>query len=406
MGRPRKKKAIDDPIEEDFLSEEISPSEELFSEFIAGLGEYDKVQIYRRPLRTVSNPNPLASRKLQWLCDISPDELFEIHDIIQKEWGAGSYCIKFILNSKYVASRNIEIGEARGSAAAKSQDGKSNGSVDMVQFMQQQMLQQQQLLMGMIASMKGPDLGTLLSGIAAIGRPPDSAAMLTAVATVFGQLRSAGGDSDWLEKAKNIVSLAKDLSPDGGGDSWLGVMRDVGIKVIENLKIPAIAGMPVAAPPPATDAPMLTTTTSATVDAQPVKHERTQEEIMGDWIRLQLNALKKKALNGADTRYWAEYIADNTDEPGCAAVLQAIHRGATLDHLLQFDAEIATNPTLLYWFSKLYEDIHAVLREDMDSPGSPGNVPDSGNHAGGSDPGQPDSGSKKSRKSTPRPPNG
>jgi hypothetical protein len=88
--------------------------------------------------------------------------------------------------------------------------------------------------------------------------------------------------------------------------------------------------------------------------------------------------LKSKALAGKDPEGWAEHVFDNPEEPGNAAILEAMRRGATFQHLLTFDPEIGKNPILAGWFQQFYEALSTELSENVDPPGPGRDAPDPG----------------------------
>jgi hypothetical protein len=109
--------------------------------------------------------------------------------------------------------------------------------------------------------------------------------------------------------------------------------------------------------------------------------EKTGDQLLQEWVTAQLQFLKMKARAGKDPAIWVDYTLDNAEEPGNAAILEAMRRGATFQHLLTFDAEISKDPILAGWFQNFYEDLHAALNEDLDTHGTGGNPPDAGGNA-------------------------
>jgi hypothetical protein len=78
---------------------------------------------------------------------------------------------------------------------------------------------------------------------------------------------------------------------------------------------------------------------------------------MQQWLAGQLRFLKQKALTGKPVNDWILYTKQNQDEPGNQAIAAALKAGATFDHLLMFDPEIAQNPTLRLWFQQFYDGL-------------------------------------------------
>jgi hypothetical protein len=98
---------------------------------------------------------------------------------------------------------------------------------------------------------------------------------------------------------------------------------------------------------------------------------------------MQLHYLKQKALADKDVEAWIDYIFDNEEEPGCAALLYAMRQHVTFDQLLQFDPEIAQNPKLTAWFKALYDGVLSEINAPVDSAGPSG---DQGNPKGNGTP--------------------
>jgi hypothetical protein len=128
---------------------------------------------------------------------------------------------------------------------------------------------------------------------------------------------------------------------------------------------------------------------AATGTEQPAPENNVQ-----GWIVFEIGALKDKAKKGKDPGFWVDYILENEEEPGCAAIMFAIRQGATFEQLLAIDPEIAQNPQLTFWFRQVYDGLHG----DMDTGGESGNIGNPVPDAPASHPGQPGTSSPGPRK--------
>ncbi len=239
-----------------------------------------------------------------------------------------------------------------------------------------------EVMFALLASLKPqpqPDMGSLLSGLAAIMaalRPQtnsDPAAMLTAMATTWSAVKPK--ESDSLSQFKEMVSLTRDLMPESGPkeENVYSIVKEVGNKIVDTFA-PRPGGMqqPQQQQIAGNPAPVAPTTTSP---------REEEENIMLRWLKAQIAFLKEKARIGKPTEEWVEYLWNNQEEPGCQAILDLIDRGVSFEQVLQFDTEIANNPTLRSWFERLYTQLRTELQA-LDTSGSGGDAPDTGNHAG------------------------
>lgn len=302
----------------------------------------------------------------------------DLYGYLRDKFGAGKFILQFKdADRKIRKCLTVDVGA--GEKTMSNPTGAIGGDSHL-QFMREQMQMQQTLLTTLIASMRPPpalDIGAMMTGMGAmIGalKPSasDPAAMLAAMAATFQQLKPA---DDNVEKALSIISKAKDIAGNGGGDgdSWAGVVKEGVTAVAQAFKQPNAASNPRPGIPPGAVPAQLNAGAPAT--------EKTQDELLQEWLDVELAFLKKKALAGKDPEFWADYILQNEEEPGSAAILQALQRGAAFQHLIAFDPEIGKNPVLAGWFQKFYEALHADLHEDMDTSGAGGDAPDPGGNA-------------------------
>jgi hypothetical protein len=229
-------------------------------------------------------------------------------------------------------------------------------------------------MLGLISAMvqggnRGPDIGQLMSGMGALlgaVKPPapvDPASIMTTIIGAVSTLTPKTGD-DWLDKMAKVMDIAQGIQP-RNDDSLLGVARDIGSKVVDAFASPRHPEME--------QARIVEARPAIPPGATPVStnSEKSQEELMWEWLRVQLQYLKTKAAAGKDVEFQIDAIFENDEEPGNRAILQAIERGARIEHLIQFDPEIGNNRVLLDWFTRFYNGIHEGLREGREPEPEP-----------------------------------
>lgn len=295
--------------------------------------------------------------------------------------GAAKYLLQFKSADRLIRkSKVIEV------AGGVSPNGvgviPASGGFDHVQFMREQMAQQQTLLMTLISTMgnssKGPDL-SFLSGVL---KPPDITPVVTLLAAMIGKKDEGGG----LALAQTIVKMSRDLAPDGGKDeSWLSVIRDVGGKVVDN--IGSTLRQPVALLPagnPIGD-PRFPTGTAVRTPQEPVVETGGNPTVtranFAAYLGQALVYLKTKAAAGKDVETIADFIVENVEEPHWTAVLGVIEQGATFENLLEFDPSIGQDPKLTAWFRSLYNELRDSIANPVDSAGKGRNPDNPGNNA-------------------------
>jgi hypothetical protein len=315
----------------------------------------------------------------------------DLYGYLRQNFGAGKFHLQFKdSNRRIVKGLTVDVAAGRTSMVPLPIPA-TGGNGDYLK----------ELVIALIASMKPtplpppPDIGAMLAGIGAImtavkpATTTDPAAMLTAMAATFQQLKPA---EDNVEKALKVISLAKDIGGNGEPreENFYTLLKDVGKTVVEKLA-PSGNGQQRPAIPPGAVPVVAQIPTIVETQPVPIRVEESPDVIMEKWLRAELAFLKQKATAGKDPEAWADYLLDNDEEPGCHAVLNAVERGATMEHLLQFDPQIGENPALRDWFVKFYAELHSELFPDVDTPGPGGDAADAGGNAKPSPPGQPKS---------------
>jgi hypothetical protein len=220
-----------------------------------------------------------------------------------------------------------------------------------------------------LAMMQARQHETYMGIIANLGKQtgPDPAAMFTAVVTGFTAMREATntktGEFD-LAKFREIVGVVNDLRGEAAAkeENVYTVVKDLGNKVVETV---SAWRQPAALPVGTSEA-------AAVEQVRPNGGARAMPSVQ-DWVKMQLQYLKQKALAGKDPEAWIDYILDNEEEPGCGAILYALKQKVTFEQLLQFDPDIAQNPALQTWFKTVYDGLLSEINQPVDSTGGTGN---------------------------------
>jgi hypothetical protein len=292
--------------------------------------------------------------------------------------GAGKYLLQFKSADRMI--RRTKVIEVAGPTGVVPGTAAPAAGQEHVQFLREQMAQQQTLLLALIGNLGkggGPDL-SFLSGVL---KPPDMTPVVTLMTAMLGRKDDGGG----LAMAKTIVELSRDLAPDGGREeSWLSVAKDVGGRVVDTIGValrqpsatqpmlpPAAVVVPPAPPRPANGA-------TISKNGSPL----VTRENFADYIRQGLAYLKEKARVNKDVEVIADFVVENHDEPQWTAILGAIEQGATFENLLQFDPEIATTANLRAWFQSFYDELHDAIFNPVDSAGAARDAANPGNNAG------------------------
>jgi len=282
----------------------------------------------------------------------------DVYEYLRSNFGPGKYLLQFKGADRTIQkSKVVEVAGRPGASIAAGLAPAAAGQEQHLQYLREQNAQQQTLLTA------------LISGLAQRPIPdfklPDPAAMLTAVAAVFSTIRGNGND-DWLEKTKTVIGIAKDLQPsEKGEDSWPALIRDVGKEVVGAMRTPQL-------PAPAQEPNALAENPDRRPAGStfPAPAALPPENSFEGWLRSAIGYLKQKAQLGKDPEIYVNWVFDNPEEPPCSALRAAVERGGTVEHLLQFDKEIAENPLHVLWFKKLHAGIvRAIQDEQQDGNG-------------------------------------
>jgi hypothetical protein len=367
------------PLEDAYEDDRLTNSEIDIEEFLDEWGPGTAVvEIYRMKQ---DGSRPHVTR-------VSIDVLkADLYGFLREHCGAGKFCLQFKdaqrrIRKSIVVDVEMERGAVPGAPVNND-------------F-------QQQMILALIAAQKPAppvDVGAILAGMGAMmtalkptAPAADPSQMLQSITTTFATLKSAAGEEGGIQKALNLINAAKDLVPGGAektDDSWLGVAKDVTRTVVEVLRPKpngngfehTPAALPAVPPGALPTARVYNADVAPGVADAAAGQPKNPEDILKEWIGAQLAFLKTKARAGKDPEFWVEYTLENAEEPGNAAILEAMRRGATFQHLLTFDPEIGKDPVLAGWFQRFYEELHAEFNADLDSGGPGGNAPDPGGNA-------------------------
>ncbi len=398
-----RKKRSGDPDTADFAEEffdvEPPPQQQDLENLIDQLGSDDCfVDVHRVH---DNNRRPFVDRVT---VDVLKENPFEY---IRSKWGHGKFLLYFRgPKFKYLGSKVVEIDpKVMGGAGVDGTQSAGASSLEQehIRILREQSEKQQTLMMAMIAAQKGPDVGVMMQGIAALlgsaNKAPaiDPAAMLTSVATVFATLRGPQKDEDWLSRAKTIIELAKDLQPEGKGeDTWFSVARDIGKEVLGKVQIPATAVTSINSAETVMPAEGMRPTPAAAGPAVEVHAQNidiTNPAHFAALLRSKIGYLKTRAFRGKDPEFFVEDIFENDDQLENIAIVGALRQGATFEQLLELDAEIGQTADLKMWFARLYDGLRRELLQSMDTAGPRGDVANTASHERPRAERQPESGS-------------
>lgn len=372
MATKRKPIKPRSPDEEDLL--EQSPSELDIEDFLMEWApQTSVVEIYRRK----------EDGSMPHIKRVGMDILrADLYGYLRDKFGNGKYILQFKNQNRQIV-KNLTV-DVEGAPAIVAGNGPSPGGSTFME----------QMLLTLIATLKPApppppiDMAAMMTGLGAVLQAlkptpsGDPAAMLAAMAQTFQQLKPPEGG---VKQALDLISAAKDLVPGGAredSDSWPSLIKD-GITTVAQVftnRAPAPGPTRPAVPPGAVPVQIPETFTAQPDITQPAP-THNPEELLKQWITAELDFLKKKARAGKDVEDWVDYVMDNPEEPGCAAILEAMRRGATFQHLLTFDPEIGKDPLLSGWFQRFYEDLSAEFKKAMDTGGPGGDAADPGGDA-------------------------
>lgn len=320
-------------------------------------------------------------------------------EFLRSTYGGGKYCLLFRGgNREFRGSKVLEVEGAAitpGQAAAGAGSGISHEKLldtmllAMIQHFQPQPAPAPLDIGGLFAGMAS--IMTVLKPPAPNEKPQDPIQMFQTVMTMYQGMKDKNEKSP-LEQLRDVASVIKEFSGDKGGgeDSMWGAVASIGRDVVEKGSqiLGNMSGRPAVhttgniapfqpktpQPNPSTPA-ALPATTSETV-TPPQGETAAPLDNIEKWVRIQIGSLKEKAKLNKDPAFWAEYILDNEEDYGPAALLYAVRQGATLQTLVAFDSEIGSNPQLTWWFSEVFEGVKAGLNQPMDSGRESGNPGD------------------------------
>lgn len=306
--------------------------------------------------------------------------------VVRDTWGAGSYRLKLKAPDargvmKWAGAKTITIAEQPKTAV----NGHTAGPTD---YWREESNKQQQLILALIASQKPQSLD--LAGLAALVGTltgGNKQSDLAGVVAAFTALKSAAEPKDGVEQIKSALELARSINGpaapaagDGEGDtSWPGLIRGAISAFTGGMQPPQQQRqLPAGAPgAPAADN----------------NDEPSEEEMWQQWLSGQLGFLKTKAKAGKPVQDWIKYTVENPDEVGNQAIYGALKGGATFEHLLAFDPEIATNAALRVWFQQFYDGLKHSLQPASPIPWIVRDKPDTTDNADPRTTGQPAAGS-------------
>lgn len=405
MTAKKPKKAKKPPTEPpkpepDFLEDPLSVGEQQeefeLATFLQGEGaSVSNVKIWR-----------INQGKREFIDECEPDGFSE--SIIRDTYGPGKYQVILRAPDGTIrAKRIIMIGSRPAGAAplvpAALQQAAGEESITKLY---KEMLDRQNALLVAVLTKERTDSGERASS--------DPASLLAAITNTFTMLRkeTEGPKTNQIDQFKQFLDVVKDISaitgklPGGGGGEeeltgW-GFLRDVALRVADSAMplllrggmVPPGAGpaaqIPESIPFPTSNATVgdgvlallnqPAPAAAAPAPAGPIFKSNTE------WIREGLGYLKAKAAAGKEVEIYIDQLLDNDEEPQWNALIQAIEQGATIEHLVMFDAEIGAAPALRLWFEGLYNGLRRAIDEN-NNPAGPGG--DGGNPAGNAGAGTP-----------------
>ncbi len=401
---PRKKAAAAADAAQEFLEQSLAATlaeaggrtDEDAAEFLESFGGSASFCRIERILRSGEKEN----------CETVPydDVRDDIVEHIRREWGAGRYYVALLNAAKrFVARRTVAIAVRSNAASpigAAAQPGAAGAyGSEQLAMMREQMAADRQLLLTLLSQnreQKGPDIGSILQGVAALTKQGDPAAMFAAMMTAFQTVRSANPEVDSMARARELIGLAKELAPgapageESNGESWLGVVKEVGVKLLDTVR-PAVAAAAIA-PRPALPAAAALPAGDAAI---PAEGEQTMESFVSN-IRAGIAFLRVKAKAGRPADFWVDYLFEESADLRFNAIIHAVQSGAAIEQLFEIAPEIAADAVEAAWFKELYVGIRRALevngagvagvslgssaRTDLDSSGPGGDGADAGNH--------------------------
>ncbi len=325
--------------------------------------------------------------------------------VIRDTYGAGNFRLKMKAPDlrgvmRWSGSKTITIAEKPGGSGPAA-NGRPHSIED---FFREEAHKTQQLLLAMISNNKPQqmDLAGLAALLTAVNGGGGKQTDLAAVVSAFTTLKQSAEPGNGLAQVKDVLEIARSISggPAAAGSdepdtSWPGLIKGV---------LGAFSGAAGAAQPGRRMIPAsVNGNGAAAARADDDDEQPSEEEMFQQFLAGQLSFLKSKAAANKPVEWWIQYTLENADEVGNHALFTALKGGATFEHLLQFDPEIASNPALRVWFQKFYDGLKGslqpaaaipwIVRNPADVAGNeiPGasGQPKPGDSPGGGNPGQP-----------------
>lgn len=319
-------------------------------------------------------------------------------EYLRQHWGAGRFAVALLNDMKrYIKIKTINVEPRPSNGAAPIPAGPDPLMNLQISMMREQMAMYQTMITTLITNNKGPDIAELMKGIGAISRPSDPVAMLASLISAFQAVRPP--DVDPMAKARELIGLAKELSPAAPGSSdpapagWLDVAKDVGFRILDRIgpgqapQEPARPAAPAArqaVPVPAAESPQ----------AAAAGGQRSMDDFYTS-IREGIAFLRQKAAAKRAPEFWVDYLFEEAQDLRFNAIIHAVQSGATVDNLFDLVPEIASDPFEAQWFKDLYVGIKRSLEgfpaspfgntlgENLGAAGSGGNGSNAGNHGDG-----------------------
>lgn len=315
--------------------------------------------------------------------------------MLQDEYGEGKYRLRYRSRKKdgkftFEGTRTVNIAhnprKAREKLAADRANGTNGQHFDNNNF-------NERLILALIAAQKPApafDMVGLAALITAVTGNGKGQTDIGAIVTAFTQLKAAADPKDVKAELRDALELARSLVPGapapgaaGAGDgeldtSWPGIIKGV----LQTFTGPRR--------PPAAGGRVIPASVAGDEEFEDDPAGQDPGATMQQWLMGQLQFLKSKAISKKPVDFWIRYTIDNAEEAGNQAIFEALRGGATFEHLLMFDPEIATTPALRVWFQQFYDG----LKQSANAAAPPaypwivGNTPNATDNAGGGTPGQ------------------
>lgn len=416
---------VADLIENQFAVVEPTQEELDLQSFLEDVGpSLSSVDLYR-----LHKDGRKAYKSRLYFADLKDNAL----EHIRSTYGEGKWLLSFRdaggkIKGNKVVEIESELGDSKPPIAAALTQNQPDPHLS---FMREQMTMMQNLVMSMIANMgrspQGPDLGAMMTGIAAMMqatkqspvdidkillalKPPDMTQTLMTMMQAFKPTESG------FDVAAKVIGMARDLAPEqrGGGESgaeslW-GAVADVGKHFADKFLPPVGTARPSAV---VTQHPVVTSESArievpsmpsgALPPAENPPSAEGQSDVMMKWIKVGLDYLKEKAKINKDPQIYTDMILDNAEEPQWQSLIYGIQHGAGFEDLLTFDTEIRDNPAIKEWFKKVFDGLLAELNDIGNTGGTGRDVPDVTPHAVPSTDGREPASNPKPRKSTTKP---